>query len=119
MPLSPPPRQPPFDDWKELVEELVTQLNGEDLRTKLPVEAASEWDENELRMFFMSGGTIAPSVDPKLRAQASRNQLDSLIPHLHVPLVDTAYSPLCLIFSPLQALNWHIVCSALSYACLS
>ena len=74
MALRPPPRAPPYTDYDDFIESMHNQFNLLDevtgLPRKLPEVAASDWTQDEIQMYFASGGAMAPIEDPKLRAAA-------------------------------------------------
>ena len=74
--LRKPPRAPPYTDFDDFVEDMCSQFNVIDPATgqsmKPPERAAEQWTESEIQMWFASGGQIAPSEDPKMRAAANK-----------------------------------------------
>jgi len=72
--MRPPPRAPPHTDYEELCDDLAKQFivrgpNG--LPQRPPPQAAAEWAEHEIQMWFASGGTIEPPDNPQMRKQAA------------------------------------------------
>lgn len=72
MAMRPPPRSAPFTDWEDVVATHIRDFNGQAAAAKLPESAKELWSEQELQLFFASGGAIMPLSDPKQRAAAAQ-----------------------------------------------